>query len=243
MTESDMPASRHSGTAAPCCRRFKWWARRLGLALLVVPLSYGAVLLIGLFPMNNQFEPTENGIEIRIISTAVHADVIVPLVSDEFDWLELFPHRLFLADTSFATHLAIGWGDRGFFLETPTWADLTFATAVRALLWPTDSCLHVTMTRMEYWRDEGRSIHISSQQYRQLVEFILRDIKLDEDGRIIVISGITYGNDDLFVEAQGRYHALNTCNSWAGRAMRRAGIRTPWLTPLPRTMFLWLSER
>jgi uncharacterized protein (TIGR02117 family) len=227
----------------PGCRRLWWWVWRVGLVVLAVPPAYGLIVLIGLIPVNNHFEPAEEGIEIRVISTAVHADVIVPLVSDEFDWLELFPHDLFQGDTRFATHVAIGWGDRGFFLETPTWADLTFSTAVRALLWPTDSCIHVTMTRAEYWRDEGRSIRISREQYRKVVEFILSSLKWDREGRVILVQGITYDDDDVFVEARGRYHCLNTCNSWVGRAMRHAGIRTPWLTPMPKTMFLWLPKK
>lgn len=220
----------------------RWWrrARRTGLVLAAGPLAYGMIVLIGLVPVNRDFEPAPEGIEIRIVSTAVHADVIVPLVTDEFDWLRLFPRDLFRADTHFATHAAIGWGDRGFFLETPTWDDLTLSTAARALLWPTDSCVHVTMTRAERWRGQGRTVRISRQQYRKLVEFILDSLVRDADGSVRVIPEITYGNHDLFVEARGRYHCLHTCNSWVGQAMRQAGIKTPWLTPLPRTMFLWL---
>lgn len=218
------------------CRR----ARRAGLVIAAGPLAYGAIVLIGLVPVNRDFEPSPEGIEIRVVSTAVHADVIVPLVTDEFDWLEPFPRDLFPGDTHFATHAAIGWGDRGFFLETPTWDDLTLATAARALLWPTDSCVHVTMTRSESWRGQGRTVRISPRQYRDLVEFIRDSLVRDAGGRVRVIPEITYGNQDVFVEAHGRYHCLNTCNSWVGRAMRRAGIKTPWLTPLPRSMFLWL---
>jgi len=31
--------------------------------------------------------------------------------------------------------LAFGWGDKGFYLNTPTWADLKFSTAVKAAFW------------------------------------------------------------------------------------------------------------
>lgn len=220
--------------------RFRRWIRRLGLLLLTPPLVYGSILLIGLFPVNREFEPASEGIEIRIISTAVHADLIVPLVSEVIDWREHFPHSLFAADTRSATHIAIGWGERNFFLETPTWADLTASTAIQALLWPSDTCMHVTMTRAEYWRQQGRSVRISSEQYRELVTYILGYLRRDAQQRLIVVPEITYGDHDVFLEARGRYHALNTCNSWVGRAMDRAGICTPWLTPLPKTMFLWL---
>jgi uncharacterized protein (TIGR02117 family) len=210
--------------------------------MFAIPALYGLIVLVGLVPVNRGFESEEEGIELRIISTSVHADLIMPLVSEEIDWREHFPIELTAGDTSYATHVAIGWGDRGFYLNTPTWDDLTLGTALQALFWPSESCVHVTMTRGEYWRDEGQMVRISRHQYRELADFILRQLKRNEQGDVIVVPDITYGEDDFFLEAHGRYHALNTCNSWVGRAMRQAGIRVPWLTPLPRTMFLWLPE-
>jgi uncharacterized protein (TIGR02117 family) len=187
-------------------------------------------------------EPPGEGVEIRVVSTAVHADVIVPLVTVDFNWLEHFPHELFQGDVRFATHVAVGWGDRGFYLETPTWAELKLSTALRALLWPTASCFHVTMTRADQWLGKGRLIRISPARYRELVEYILSGLIRDAQGRVTVVPGIAHGDSDIFLEARGRYHCLNTCNSWVGRAMRRAGIRVPWFTPLPKSMFLWLPK-
>jgi uncharacterized protein (TIGR02117 family) len=238
--KTDSPEKQDS---APSRReRLERVLRRITQGLLALLLIYASIVLIGLIPVNNDFIPPEDGIEIRIISTAVHADIIVPLVTDDFDWTELFPHELFPEDTQQATHLAIGWGDRGFFLETPTWNDLTLRTAAAALLWPTDSCIHATMMSEGDWRGEGRAVRISRQQYRMIVQFIQRYLKRDETGGVIVIPEITYGDDDVFVESRGRYHAVNTCNTWVGRGMKQAGIRTAWLTPMPRTMFIWLPE-
>lgn len=226
----------------PARSRWRRWLRRLAIALLTPPLLYGAIVLVGLIPVNRGFQPAEEGIEIRVISTAVHADLILPVSNEVIDWRELFPDRLFPANTAGQTHIAIGWGERNFFLETPTWADLTFANAAGALLWPSASCMHVTMTRGEAWHGQGRAVRISTEQYRALVEFILAHLKRDDRQRLIVVPEIHYGNRDIFLEAHGRYHALNTCNSWIGQALRQAEVCVPWLTPLPKTMFLWLPE-
>jgi len=74
-----------------------------------------AYVVVGLIPVNRGFAPTPGGVEVSVVSSAVHADVIVPIVHGDTDW------RVWLGDDVFvtgwpagATHLAIGWGDRGF---------------------------------------------------------------------------------------------------------------------------------
>ena len=52
-----------------------------------------------------------------------------------------------------------------------------------------------------------------------------------------------YGQNDAFFMAHGNYHCLNTCNSWVGGAMKSGGMRTGWLTPMPKSMFLYLPEQ
>jgi hypothetical protein len=53
------------------------------------------------------------------------------------------------------------------------------------------------------------------------------------------IAGYAYGSTDAFFEADGSYHLLNTCNSWVGRGLRKAGIKVPWMSLLPHTPTLY----
>ena len=216
--------------------------RRVTRVIVCLVLFYPVVNLIGLIPVNNNFESTPNGVEVFITSSAVHADLVMPLRHEAIDWRERFPAECFSGNTNGATHVAIGWGDKGFYLETPTWADLRFSTACRALLWPSDSCMHVVLTGKEYLGEDARSVVMSMEEYQQLVDFIQSSFRVDDDGANIQIEGVAYATNDAFFEAFGSYHCVNTCNSWVGRAMRSAGIRTPWMTHLPKTVYLYLPE-
>lgn len=172
----------------------------------------------------------------------MHADLVLPIWTEEIDWSEEFPAEYFQQDVSAATHVAIGWGDKGFYLETPTWADLKVSTAANALLLPSETCLHVSMIRGELSGEGVRSVTITAEQYRALVTFITKAFQRDAEGRAVQITGFAYHTNDAFFEAHGSYNCINTCNAWIGRALKSSGVRTPWLTPLPKTVFLYLPE-
>ena len=216
-----------------CKRCFKW--------TLLAVLAYIAILLIGLIPVNNDFVPAENGVTIYVISNAVHADIIVPCENEVFNWNEPFGTTDFVGDVTGESHVAIGWGDRGFFLETQTWDDFKLSTAVNALLVPSECCLHVSYTRPDYYLNPT-AVTISNEQYKTLVEFIDGSFKKDANEKFIQIEGEAYSTNDAFFTAKGNYHMFNTCNSWVGRALKSAGVRVPWLSPMPKSPMLYIES-
>ena len=212
---------------------FKWPA----YAVLV----YLAILLVGLIPVNNDFVPTEGGVKLYLVSNAVHTDVIVPKSNQVINWEEEFANCQFAGDISGQTHVAFGWGDQGFFLETKTWDDFKVSTAANALLLPSKSCMHVAFMRPEYVPD-AVSVTISEQQYQRLVAHLESTFERDAVGPRIQIAGEAYYQTDGFFAAKGSYHLLNTCNSWVGRALKAAGVKVPWLSPMPKTPMLYLDS-
>lgn len=228
-------------TAQPIRKRALGWLKRLFKLTLLLLLAYAAVLLVGLIPVNNDFIPAENGIKLHIVSNAVHADIIVPKTNDVVDWTESFHEFNFSGDISTESHVAFGWGDRGFFLETETWDDFKLSTAANALLLPSRSCLHVSFTRPEYFSNTT-SVVVSKEQYEKLIEFINGTFKLNAQGNRIQIQGYAYSTTDAFFVAHGRYHLLNTCNSWVGRGLKIAGVRVPWLSPMPKSPMLYIGS-
>lgn len=216
------------------------WVKRLSKLMLFGAVILIAILVVGLIPVNNDFRPTEDGIEIFLVSNAVHADIILPVATAEIDWLARFTKTDFLGDVSISSHVALGWGDQGFFLETKTWDDFKLSTAANALLLPSKSCVHVSFTTPDAYQDPV-SVKISREQYARMVEFIDSTFELDEQGSYIQIPGEAYSTNDAFFEAKGRYHFFNTCNSWVGRSLKAAGVNTPWLTPLPKTPMLYIQ--
>ena len=95
--------------------------------------------------------------------------------------------------------------------------------------------------RSDYISD-AVSVTISEQQYQELVDHIDAAFERDADGQRIQIAGEAYFQTDGFFRAKGRYHLLNTCNSWAGRALKAAGVKVPWLSPMPKTPMLYLDS-
>ena len=203
-------------------------------------VTYVLILVVGLIPVNNDFEPAENGVLIYLTSNAVHADIIVPISTPTVDWRTEFSPAAFAGGAGNATHMALGWGDKGFFIETPTWSDLKVSTAANALLIPSDCCLHVSYTRVGLLGTDAHSVMISNDQYERLTKFIEQSFKTDELGQRIQIQNAAYGYNDAFFAAKGNYHALNTCNSWVGRALKTAGVRVPLLTPMPKSPMFYL---
>lgn len=210
--------------------------------LLFLVCLYIAVVVVGLLPVNNDFDPEAGEIQISLISNPVHADILVPIETDVVNWRDVFPTSCFREDTSHATHVAIGWGDRGFFLETPTWADLKLSTAAEALLWPSDSCMHVVMTHQNYGAADARQVRITTEQYQALAEFIQASFVNGQGEMVVQIPDAAYHTNDAFFEAHGSYNCLNTCNSWVGRGLRQCGVRTPVFSPLPKSVFLYLPS-
>ncbi len=221
-------------------RRLVTLLRRTGKTVIALLLFYVAAILIGLIPVNNNFAPTTDGIEIFLVSNAVHSDIVMPIETEAIDWREWLDVDDFPGDSRGATHVAIGWGDRGFFLKTRTWDDLTATTTANALLWPSTTCLHVVYLREADLSKSYRSVRISGEQYASLVDFVKASFRFGDQGRPLAIANEAYMWCDGFYEAHGSYHCFNTCNCWVADALEATGVRVPWFAPMPKTVFLYL---
>lgn len=174
-------------------------------------------------------EEATDGVKIFVKTNGVHTDLCLPVETEYLDWKTFIPAADFPAVTSFQ-YVSIGWGDKGFFLDTPTWADLKFSTAFNAAFLGGDAAMHVqyfshepqvsTTVKMKYVTPEG---------YRRLIGYIKDSFTTDDQGQVELIPGKGYWSDDNFYEAKGSYHLYNTCNAWTNEALKTAGIRTAWL--------------
>ena len=127
-----------------------------------------------------------------------------------------------------AEFVAIGWGDRDFYLHTPTWADLTLRRAVGALFGANASLLHVSWLTRAHLRQGAYALPLSQRQYLALVAHVRGSLP---SGRALALPGAGYGPEDAFYEAEGGYHLFETCNTWTGRGLRRAGVPVSRWTP------------
>ncbi|MEM9771381.1 MAG: TIGR02117 family protein [Cyanobacteria bacterium P01_D01_bin.73] len=223
-------------------RSFRILLTRVLPVLFTPILLYLVIVAIGLIPVNNDFQSAPDGIEVKFTSSLIHADIVLPIANDIIDWRQEFSPDLFAGDTSSAQWVVLGWGDREYFAQLPTWHNSQFLSALRALFWPSESCMQVHLARGVRSHQEMRSVRLTPAQYHQIVRHIQHSLRRQNDGSVQLIPGANRGKHDIFLEANGLYSALNTCNNWIGRIMQTGGIRTGWFTPLPKTAFLYLAQ-
>ena len=66
----------------------------------------------------------------------------------------------------------MGWGDKGFYLDTPSWADLKFSTAFKAVFGINTAAIHATYYKELKENELCKKIEISKEQYKDLVAYI-----------------------------------------------------------------------
>lgn len=209
-------------------RIFKWTA--LGLLGLVV--LYGALaVVLPRIAVNPDHRPPERGIEIFLVSNGVHVDFVVPARSAVRDWTQELPPSWFERVDPFHDHLSFGWGDKGFYLETPTWSDLRFSVAFKAAFFLSSAALHVTWCWRPRTGERCRSLRLTDEQYRSLCDWLLASFQRDESGALRRIDHAGYGPHDRFFEANGTYSLVRTCNEWTGAGLREIGVKTGVWTP------------
>lgn len=215
-----------------------WWiaAKRLiaGLVTLILVLALCAWIGSSI-PRNGSWQEPETGIEILISTNGVHTEIVMPLTTPEYDWRGTFPAS-HLGDPSRPyTHIAVSWGERTFFLETPSWRDLELINAVSALTGG-DAVLHVEHYVRPAPSPDYRVLRVRPAEYRKLAEQIASE--LDPPSARTAYHG--YGQHDVFYSARNSYHLGNTCNQWTSDQLSAAGIATGWWSPLPGGVMKWV---
>jgi uncharacterized protein (TIGR02117 family) len=200
---------------------------------------YIALIVVGMFPVNRDFVETPDGIEIFVHCNPIHSDILIPIKTELYDWRTEFPAECFPIDVPYATHMAFGWGDRGFYIETPTWSDMKVSTACNAILWPSETVMHVSLCVQPSVGHDTKSVKISDEQYVKLVKYIRDSFESDSASKPKPIPGVSYGASDAFFAGSRSYHLFQTCNCWTGNALEAAGVKTGWFTPLPKTMWFY----
>ena len=119
-------------------------------------------------------------------------------------------------------YLAFGWGDKGFYLDTPEWSDLKASTAFKAVFGLSSSAMHTTFYKTMKADESCKSIRISLIEYQKLVGYISASFRRDDKQNNRWIPAVSYGKRDAFYEAKGSYNLFYTCNTWANTALKTA---------------------
>ena len=183
---------------------------------------------------------TSQDVTIHIKTNGVHTDIVVPIVNNQMDWSKDIKFaNTHLVDTSKMKYLAMGWGDKGFYLETPTWAQLKFSVAFKAAFALSTTAIHATFYDSLPKNDSCKEIKITKDQYSKLINYITNSFQIDKDGHFIrIVTNANYGNADAFYEAKGSYSMFHTCNTWANNGLKSCNQKACLWTPFDTGIFL-----
>jgi uncharacterized protein (TIGR02117 family) len=201
-------------------------------------LYFISVLLLTWWPANSDFKAPSTGVDIYIRSNGVHTDVIVPARNEVIDWTKMIDTTEFKKMNNSIHYISFGWGDKGFYLNTPDWADLKFSTAFNAMFMLSTTAMHVAyQDRVPTLTTNTRKIIITREQYLQMCTFINKSFQQNE-GKVMLIKDHHYeGVNDNFYEAKGTYSLFYTCNTWANNTLKSAGIKTAHWAPFDKCIF------
>lgn len=182
---------------------------------------------------------TQNDVVIYIKTNGVHTDIVVPVRTQQINWIDKIPFTNIQAkDTNFL-YLGMGWGDKGFYLETPTWADLKASVALKAAIGLSTAAIHATYFKNITEDHSCKKIIVSHDQYERLIKYMMNSFQIDNNGRVIHIkTTANYGTTDAFYEAKGSYSLFHTCNTWANNALKACGQKCCLWTPFDTGIFL-----
>lgn len=159
----------------------------------------------------------EKNRRIFLDGNGVHIDYVFAREDLPADFLSL------LTPDPNARYVAFGWGDQGFYLQTPTWAELKASVAIKAMLLPSPTAMHVTdhTTELEKWRP----VLLTDTQLTELIAFVKEGFQWQETA-VVEIPAAGYGDNDRFYQGTGNYHAVYTCNTWINTGLKKIGVRT-----------------
>ncbi len=203
-------------------------AMRYTLRTLLALFAAIACYAVVAFVLSRISVPGENVSHVEvtayILSNGVHTDIVLPIRNGERDWSKVLPITHTTGRDSTAEWVAFGWGDKGFYLETPTWGDLTARVAFKAMFALGSSAMHVTYHKGMKEGPLCKRLRLSRAQYQRLAAYIEQSFARDPAGRMQVIdTHANYGPNDAFYEGVGSYHLFHTCNTWTNNALKACG--------------------
>lgn len=221
--------------------RLIWFSKLLGKLVLFlagfIAIYLGIAYVLSSIKVDREADDG-NDVQIYILSNGVHTDIVVPAKNEQFDWTSLVKYQHTLGKDSSANWLAMGWGDKGFYLQTPTWAELKASVAFKAAFGLSSSAIHATYYKRLTQSELCRPIYISKKQYERLVQHILGSFDRDATGSLQhIVTDAVYGNSDAFYEAAGSYSLFTTCNTWANNVLKVSGQKACLWTAFDTPIF------
>ncbi len=183
------------------------------LCLLFIQSCSGRPYVVDHLDSNQSITPhkiaiTNHGWHTGIVLSAQDAVEIMPFLLEKFGE---------------APFIEFGWGDRGFYQAQ----DITIGLALQAILWPTDSVVHVVAVysnpEVYFAGSQVFELELTNSQLKSLRQFISNSFFHDSNERVVKTVKGVYGHSQ-FYQGEGTYHLFNTCNTWTAKGLKSAGF-------------------
>lgn len=191
---------------------------------MLLPVGYLVVaLILSGITVNNTQHKSSTYSTIYLQTNGVHMDIILP-----YNTLSNKLKKGLITNPNYP-YMAFGWGDKEFYLNTPTWRDLTLKTALTAIFFQGESLMHIK--QYGFMKKKWVPIKISKQQLQKLNNYIAQTFKYESDDKKVLLANKGYGVYDHFYKAKGSYSIINTCNTWVNRAFKESDLKACLWTP------------
>jgi len=122
-----------------------------------------------------------------------------------------------------AEYIEIGWGDQDFFTSEKG----TVGLALKAVLWPTKSVLHVR----PYYRhpssyfdkDVITELQFTGDGVKRVLSYLNNSFALDQFSQVIPVESESTAGGQFYLSVE-KYHLFKTCNVWTARALKKGGF-------------------
>ena len=194
------------------------------IAIILIPALYLLVsLILMIIPINNEEENSEKNKSIYLSSNGVHLNIVI--ARDQLHAELLDGLKYIKSDNYFE----FGWGDKKFYLNTPTWGDLTFNNASRALFVNSPALIH--LTKYSTTKGDWVEIKVNQNQLHKINQYIDKTFKIDSLDKKILLKNKGYSYNDDFYEALGSFTCFKTCNTWVNAGLKESDIKAYLWTP------------
>lgn len=172
----------------------------------------------------------DNAYRVYIAGDAMHVNFVVPAQNSLYDWRKFLDFKQIgsKGQENYA-YLKLGWGDRRWYTETPSWEQINVFDIFRVLFKPGNTAAMYVRGYSALPADnavELRCIALDRTEYLNLMQFLRTSFEQTPTGKPIYLKSGASETDGFFA-ATGTYSALRTCNTWTAEGLDTANVPTP----------------
>ncbi len=205
------------------------------LAFLAIILMYITLSFIISRIKINKIEKENSNYTVLLMRSGIHVDFVFPVSNEIKDWREEFPIQNTKFKDSTFQQIAIGWGSKDFYVNTPTWDDLTIKIFLISNLGLGSSAIHIKYFNEKLPKDSKIiTLKLDKTQYEKLVRYIENTLIRNKSNKSILITPKNprvLRNNDSYYDANRTYSFLNTCNTWINNGLKACEQKACLWTP------------